>query len=620
MATFGLRPPRRLLVFSGYFDRAFIGRFAAKLRSYGMLLRWLFVDSIVRFRRDAFKVTVFAIGSIGAQMLAFLVINSYASALEQDLGFDFGAGSLSARSFVALAIAGTSIFILSVLAAVLSYLSQRGALQLWGHYEVFCSKRAISLATRATWAKSVGASWDDGDDAYWSVLQKDARYSGIVLRLLALTIIPALQLVLYFGVMVFLDAQATLIILAINACTLGFLYGHSRDAARYSNSIEKQAKEAAKKRQALVQSAMSLPTAVQEDDPRLSAVFDQGENRQVIQAILGRVDLVKRTDTTVQIAASFSIAFVVVVMGTQAIATGYGWGNILIYLLALYGGTSGLRTVSRTVTAVNRFYPQLHRHFRFISGAAPGGIGDKKDTGRFVPLFNLGAEPEPLCIKAGDRIALIKPGPVSRSVFKYLWAVLAQSTNAPIVVDREGFFVTMRAYTEKVALRDFLGLKPEVDEQRLSSLLKDVDGELSPAVSDLVLGDPNGHASWQRLSDQGKAALLVAAAVLSDAQVIAFDAAVLAGLPPLVAQKLLRHIKSQLILIVYTSMPDAMPRFDERLCLIAGDRGPMGYIYAREFGIQYDKLSKMYVKIAARLEKKLRTKRIEDNLEQEEEA
>lgn len=619
MATFG--PPRRLLVFSGYFDRASIGRFATKLRSYGRLLRWLFVDSIVRFRRDAFKVTVFAIGSIGAQMLTFLVINRYASALEQDLGFDFGAGSLSARSFVALAIAGTSIFVLSLLAAVLSYLSQRGALQLWGHYEVFCSKRAISLATRATWAKSVRASWDDGDDAYWSVLQKDARYSGIVLRLLALTIIPALQLILYLGVMVFLDAQATLIILAINACTLGFLYGHSRDAVRYSNIIEKQAKEAAKKRQALVQSAMSLPTSVAEDDPRLSAVFDQGENRQVIQAILGRVDLVKRTDTTVQIAASFSIAFVVVVMGTQAIATGYGWGNILVYLLALYGGTSGLRAVSRTVTAVNRFYPQLLRHFRFLSAAAPGGIGDKKETASVAPLFNLGAEPEPLCIKAGDRIGLIKPGPVSRSVFKYLWAVLAQSTNAPIVVDREeGFFVTMRAYPEKVSLRDFLGLKPEVDEQRVGSLLKDVDGELSLAVSDLVLGDRNGHARWQRMSDQAKAALLVAAAVLSDAQVIAFDAAVLAGLPPLVAQRLLRRIKSQLILIVYTCMPDAMPRFDERLCLIAGDRGPMGYIYAREFGSQYDKLAKMYVKIAARLEKKLRTKRIGDNLEQEEEV
>ncbi len=605
-------------MFVGRFNAKTMLQFLARLRAYSALLRWLFTDSLVRFSHDAVRLTAFGIASISAQLVTILILHRYVSALEQDFALAVGHISVQARSPVTLVLIGFIVLFLLLLSAVLTYRSQRGALQLWEHYEAFCGKRAISLVTLATWETAARNSWMGGNNARMNnILQKDPRYSGIVLRMLALSIIPALQVIVYLGMMLYLDVRATLIIIAINACALSFLYSQSREAARSSHLIEKQAKESAKLRHALQQVAMTSPAALAVNDDRLSAVFERGEHKRFMDLILGRVEILRRTQMTAQMTAGFSIAFVIVLMGGVAVGTGYGWGDIIVYLLVLRGTSTGLSTVARTATAVNRFYPQLRRHFEFVRQADPNGVNQAAISSRLHRLEYLGRASEPLQVKNDDRIALIKPGPTSRLVFTYLWAVMAR--NAPAAPRRaDSYLATMRSSPGGVPLRVFLAIRPEFNAQSLRAILKDIDAEPEAAISDTILDVPDGGSEWQRLSDRGRASLLVAAAVLSGAGVIAFDASVLTHLPRQSVHELLRKLESRLVMIVYDSLPESLPRYDERLCIIGDDRGPVAYLYTHEYQCMRDQVSRVYRKIATRFAKSRPTQPIEEELDLEE--
>ncbi|MGH8468022.1 MAG: hypothetical protein ACREVY_03180 [Gammaproteobacteria bacterium] len=429
--------------------------------------------------------------------------------------------------------------------------------------------------------------------------------------MLALSIIPALQVIAYLGMMLFIALPATLIIIVINACALSFLYNQSREAARSSHLIEKQAKESAKLRRALQQVAMTSPAALPVNDDRLSAVFERGEHKRFMDLILGRVEILRRTQMTAQMTAGFSIAFVIVLMGGEAVGSGYGWGDIIVYLLVLRGASSGLSIVARTVTAVNRFYPQLRRHFEFVRQADPNGVIRAPMNTGWHRLECLGRASEPLRVKNDDRIALIKPGPASRLVFTYLWTVMAK--DAPAAARRaDSYLATMRSSPGGVPLRVFLAIRPESNAQSLNAILKDIDAEPEAAISDTILDLSDGGSGWQRLSDRDRASLLVAAAVLSGAGAIAFDESVLTHLPRESVHELLRKLESRLVMIVYDSLPESLPRYDERLCIIGDDRGPAAYLYTDEYQCLHDKVSRVYRKIATRFAKSRPTQPIEE--------
>jgi hypothetical protein len=67
-------------------------------------------------------------------------------------------------------------------------------------------------------------------------------------------------------------------------------------------------------------------------------------------------------------------------MGGAIIIEGTGWGRLLVYVVALRFAMTNLQATFTTLTAINRFYPQLRRNYFFVQSFV------QKEQNQYVPL------------------------------------------------------------------------------------------------------------------------------------------------------------------------------------------------------------------------------------------
>ena len=64
---------------------------------------------------------------------------------------------------------------------------------------------------------------------------------------------------------------------------------------------------------------------------------------------------------------AIGVFLILLILGGDVLRTGEGWADVIVYILALQFAFSELRTLTRVITNMNRFYPQFRQYKRFFN-------------------------------------------------------------------------------------------------------------------------------------------------------------------------------------------------------------------------------------------------------------
>lgn len=345
-------------------------RFGSVLARYIDVAHWLLGDAFLRFRRDFIMALALSGASLAIQFAALGIIYFYLRAVEREApvriaGWEFEPHS----SLPLLLMTAAGVLVLFGGGTFLGYLGRIRALILGRSYEEFCSKRAIVLInSRPTSSLELVGQ---------RVIQGDPRGCGRVARILINAVLPTLFVIVATLILIFLDPFVTLWLGLLVAFAAPFFYWTSVRGARFSQLMERTSARAMQAKRALVsEGAESRPATI--DDPELERTFRRGPLKDNLDAFVGRRRAVDESGLVAGVLMVAALVLILAQQGGQILLTGKGLSSLAVYLLTLRLQLSNLSKTMRVLTSVNRFYPQIARHRRFVLGIPEG---DKDSVG-----------------------------------------------------------------------------------------------------------------------------------------------------------------------------------------------------------------------------------------------
>lgn len=369
-------------------DFGYFTMFRVRMAGYRIVAGWFWRDAFVRFWGKSVTVLVFSVLSIGFLLLALGKVLAYARALENGSTIEFLGYSVIPRQSMTLlmvvAIGACGSFALSF---GFRYAGKIKALSLGRSYEEFCAKRAIALLANhgghpeaREWVDSAGKA-----------LQGDPRYCGRVARITIGIVLPVLTFLGTFAMLLWLDARLTIIVLILMGGALPILYAINVKGARHSVAMENYAKPAGKAKQELLELAAKGDGQTTPHSPEIEKAFAKGPIARHLDAYVGRLRASDNSELLTNILMGLGLAIILAVKGAELLAYGQGWSELASFMIALRFNLQSATQASKILTGVNRFYPQVGRHCRFVRGleglpVAPAAtvlssaIGDLEDN------------------------------------------------------------------------------------------------------------------------------------------------------------------------------------------------------------------------------------------------
>ncbi|MGH9338758.1 MAG: hypothetical protein ACRD1R_04020, partial [Acidobacteriota bacterium] len=399
----------------------------ARSQRYIKVARWLFHDSLMRFRRDTIQVVVLRSLSVAGQLASVVILMHSIRTLETGERFQVLDWTIEARSVEALS-AVLGVLCTALLIMVFGdFLARQKAVTLMCEYETFCLKRLIARTSRLPHPATPQANdYVTGITSVFARLQKDARYAGLVLRQCLLSIAPLLQVLIYGLALWYLEPKVFAMIILLVAIGVWFLYKQSLYGAKCSLAIERLIRPAGAERLRMMKMVRAAPLPLELEDERIKRFFDGGAFKALNDAIYGRLRVILQTDLTAKLLTVFGVASGVTVLGIRAIEENSGWGLIIVYVLVLRACFDSGRAVTVAITSMNRYYPQVSRYVAFIdaSEAAFDKFELVAPQAIWLRVPCLDGSMEHLLIPQGIPLGLITPSPIGRDSLIPLWSAL----------------------------------------------------------------------------------------------------------------------------------------------------------------------------------------------------
>lgn len=391
------------------------------LTSYVTFILWFLYDSL--WRRKCGTFTTIAAGIMGVvfQFSVFGLVVIYARHFSSGERINLAEYAIDPRTSMELLVGGSlAVAILLLLSASCIYYSRRTILCMGREHEEFCAKRVLWIL--ATHGVMVSATQDGyGGDSYLLRLVKtDSRLAGRVLKLLLSLIIPSVTLTISIIALFYLDSLLTFIIVALGTVLFFYQYRVSRLAAQHSMRFEKLGSATGAEYRALIQHSKHRAQAGTGTE-LIERLFRHGPVKKQLDAYEGRLRTVEKSRLVSGLFMGIVVGLIILIMGRSIIQEGAGWERLLVYVVALRFAMVNLQNVFSTITAINRFYPQLRRYYLFVRSF------DEKE-GVYEPLQNeyiLKLDPnaetehiedtqQQFKIRQGTRLALVTPTELHR--------------------------------------------------------------------------------------------------------------------------------------------------------------------------------------------------------------
>ena len=559
-----------------------LDKFLGTLSRYSTILKIIAVDSIWRFKKESFLILITNFFGVFFQVWTIGLAIYYAHALEKGnnikmLGYEFQ----TRNSIGLLFVCGMGALLSLLLSAWLIYFSRMRGLTLRRRYEEFCSKRVFALfgSNLKIWAPP-DKSFSDSN-IILRIARTDSRNIGRVLWMLLDTIIPVITLLVSVGVLFYTNAPLTFLMLVIFGISSIFQYKISVMGAKNSSLREKYARGASLEYQQIILRLKGTSIPLPEDESWFKENIFSGKIKQFLDAQIGRLKVVENSQLVSNILFAITIFVILLALGAGIILKGEGWGNLIVYLVALRFGLVNMKQSSKKITGINRFYPQIKRYFQFLENTITPPEADEKQPVSYLmtadtnPIKGSIAS-DNLC--KGSRIGLVSTVELNRYTLAFIvGCMLGHSQQAVKSALSSMWFVTSKYGYLPGALRESLGLSPEYSWQDLhremenaglwnrveEQLPHDLDKPISPDV-------------WSRLDSVLKCALAMLNVINSNHKWVMIEEGVLQLFSETTFNFFMNRLSDRIMVIVFNKDTKTLGKYKEDIIAVMGSDNIIG--------------------------------------------
>lgn len=389
------------------------------LRNYRMVVGWVLRDAIWRFRGRV--VGLVTLGGLGVfiQGAALAGALGYARALEGGGTVTVGQWEFAPRADVGLlTLVAGGISLALLVSGYFLYRFNSGVIALGRNYESVRIAETLRAATHLPHPHATEAS---GllEEAHLARVQRDARLCGRVLRTGVQAFVPLLIVPAAGAALLVLNVWLTLLLAALTAVASLLLFGINRRGAQASERMERLARPAMQDRKEGVGSVLREDVAGATSPDIAETVYGQRVQGH-LEAYAARLQAVEDSGLVSSAMTGLALGAILLIEGRAVLVGASSISALLAYLVLLRLFLTRFMALSRSVSAISRFYPQIKRHFSFAEAAKPA-VREPPKGASFpaeisVPALHEeeGTEEGEARLERGQRLGLLVDGSLTR--------------------------------------------------------------------------------------------------------------------------------------------------------------------------------------------------------------
>ena len=279
-----------------------------------------------------------------------------------------GGRELPVRDFFALGVV-TGVVLMSG-ATLLQFRVRLGALQLAEHYERFCGRRLLALASRLPSPKAAWATRIFGREPI-HVFFGYARACGLVTRQIVLLLPSFVSLAVGILILLVLDAGTTLWLALLAAVVLLAQYPLNNVSAQASSRAERRRRDAMRQIARLLIQQRTAAVPLAEDSAVLDRLFaKRGEVRRDISLYGDRIRGGEGALLVSRIGGGMLLGAALLLIGGDILAGERSWAEVAVYVVVARYVLKDFAATGKFMSGLSRVFGPVERHIRFVRSAA----------------------------------------------------------------------------------------------------------------------------------------------------------------------------------------------------------------------------------------------------------
>ena len=346
-------------------------RLKSRLRRHLTLMKRVTADTAGRYRWRILGIGAAGLLGVLSQLGAVVLAVRFAALISRGSALTVLGWRVDPRESVGLVIAaGLALGLALLLSAALLYAGRMAACRLSLRYEESCIRRVYQRL-------AMGRPGPPADqDTLAKLVTLDARLCGrFFLKLLDLPT-PLAYLVVTTVILLYIDVTTFLVLAMLLAAFTPLLYRNNARAAQSFREYEEHGPGAALEKKNLLRRLTLLGGGGQGLEGWLDRMFSAGEPRRNLEAYQGFLRSMETGSFLHGLLLSAMMAGLIIFLGVRIVMRGGGWGQLLIFLVALRFFTASLRQLIGISNALSRFSPQVKRFFQFMAGDGLAAAGE----------------------------------------------------------------------------------------------------------------------------------------------------------------------------------------------------------------------------------------------------
>jgi len=538
-------------------ERSSSSEFLARLERVARLFGRLVRDGTSHARLRVVAVTAMSFLGASAQAGTIAALNFFVKGIESDLprvfpylGFPIQS---DARTLVALTLVVLGLQLVNAFAVYYVAISSRAIAR---SFHLRSASRILEGFSRAPYLRP---GLDSPRQELRASIIRYPRIMGMAIEQMVGTLQAACYMVGFLVVLFTISVEVSLFTLPIFLLVLPFLYRLSTQTQKAAKSFYGQVRRQAK---SLAQA--QLQTSDQTNvHPALyaSALKREYLDSEVVRDHLDSYDQIRlsqrRSILITSLFRGLLLCLILAVLGSFSIRGTYSWGELLVYVLALWQLANQVQGMTASLVNLNRFQPRLVGYFE-VEAALAERIADPPATRLEGPLViasrgRLEGSARRLLVRPGDRVCLLTDASLSRTEFGSVLAPLLAACPEQREVLRAASFAAGADACPRLRLAAMV-LGSETPSASERAHLEARIAEIGLAQELAALGDGSAtylsEDTWSAMSPKLRAALRILSLAASSSEVVFVDWELLASLEKEVATRLLAVLEDRIVFLV----------------------------------------------------------------------
>ena len=391
------------------------------------------------------------------------------------------------------------------------------------------------------------------------------RIMGMAIEQIIGTLQTACYVVGFLVVLFTISAQVSLLTLPVFLLVLPFFYRLSVQTQKAAKSFYGEVRQRAN-HYARDQLEASDQTNVH---PSLYGATQKQQYgaSEFVQDFLDTNDQIRlaqrRSILITSVFRGFLLCFILAVLGTFSLRGSYTWGQLLVYVLALWQLANHVQGLMASLVSLNRFQPRLVNYYAIQAMLAEKSAADRSAASLegplvFASLGSLEGSAGRLEATRGDRILYLTDASLSRMEFASVLAPLLAACSGQKRILRAANFCSGAGIAPRLGLSAMvLGSEaPGADERaRLEARIADLG--LAQELASLPEGSATflSDETWATIGQELRVALRILSLAESPSDVLFLDWGLIGSVEKDFATRLLGILDDRIVFLV---SPDGM--------------------------------------------------------------